>query len=434
MKRILQLFGSLLGLLALTALVVVLTTTFRNLKGASRPASQLFQSPIQTPTRPSYPFPATPTIPPTVTRAPKPSPSPSPIPTATPIPTPLPLPPSAFYALWVENFPEGQGSVLWLADPRDIGGHKEVLRFERDRIAEAALSPDGRKLALVTMYWKTSTLWVANVDGSSLRQLDHGPGVGGPLFWSRDNRLLTYGVSRREETTAIPTVPGRIGTPVPTFVWRGAIELVDVITGEKLRLLEIQPDTSLSVLGWSADGWELYYSRSISQKTGKEYELWAINRNGGNTRKIISLGGEPASPVLSPDGSKFLVGTPKGLAWLSSSGQTQQVVAQPGQNLSAIWAPNGRDLVVSYWEPNRSQIVVQAIDVQTRSPRDLGVIKMPGEWRLLAISHDFHWVAAYHYYTGLHWIHLPTGAIVAVPSPDKGSSFHVAWIPKATGR
>lgn len=70
MKQILKLFGSLLGLLVLAALVVVLTTTFQNLEGASQPASSLFQSPIGTPTQPPYPPPVTSTPQPTPTTTP----------------------------------------------------------------------------------------------------------------------------------------------------------------------------------------------------------------------------------------------------------------------------------------------------------------------------------------------------------------------------
>lgn len=427
MKRILNLVGGLLGLLVLIGLAVVLVMTFGGLRREAEPASQAFQSPIETPTQPPYPPPATPTVPPTVTRPPKPSPSPSPIPTATPIPTPLPLPPSAFHALWVENFPEGQGSVLWLADPRDIGSRREILRFERDSIVEAALSPNGRRLALITTYWKTSTLWVANVDGSDLRQLNQGSGVGGPLFWGRDGRLLVYSVGWREEVT-IPSY--KTGTPAPIPVWRGAVEMVDVATGQKQRLLEIEPDMSLNVLGWSADGQEIYYSRSTPREIGREYELWAVNKETRNIHKIASLGTAPVSPILSPDGSKFLVGTPEGLTWMSVDGRIQQVITQPKRGFGAIWAPNGQDLVVSYWEPDRSQVVVQSIDVQTRSPRNLGVIGPSGEWRLLAIFPDYHWLAAFHYYTGLYWIHLPTGMGVPVPTPDRGTVFHVAWVPK----
>ena len=443
MKRILNIAGGLLGLLVLTGMVVLLSTILRSQQGepvslqstlgAVTPTptwDRLFESPIETPTRPPSP-----TIPPTVTRPPKPSPSPTPIPTATPIPTPLPLPPSAFYALWAENYPEGEGSVLWLADPCDIGSRKEVLRFERDRIAEAALSPDGRKLALVTTYWKTSTLWVANVDGTDLRQLEQGPGISGPLFWSRDGCSLTYGVSWREEATAVPTVPGRTGTPIPALVWRGAIELVNVTTEEKLRLLEIEPDTSLSVLGWSANGRAIYYSRSIFQEPDKqEYELWAVDQSGRQAHKIASIGREPVPLILSPDGSKFLIETSEGWAWISAEGQTRQDIPLPSwkQRCGLIWSLKGNEVIFCQVDEQQPIEHIKTYNLHTKVIQVLSSFKIPPNsipLTPLAVSPDMQWMTALAYGVQ-HWVHLPTGMIVTVPTPEKGSVLHEAWIPR----
>lgn len=444
MKRLLSITGGLLGLLVLGALAVALALTFRGLRRDVKPVSQAFQSPIETPTQLSYPPPATPTrpsiptIPPTVTRAPKPSPSPTPIPTATPVPTPLPLPPSAFYALWVENYPEGQGSVLWLADPRDIGSRREVLRFERDAITEAALSPNGRKLALVTIYWKTSTLWIANADGSGLQQFDQGPGVGGPLFWNRDSRLLTYGVSWRQEAPAIPTVPGRPGIPVETFIWRGAIVLMDIATGEKQRLLEVEADTSLSVLGWSANGQELYYSHSILQETERQYELWAVDWRGQDTHRVASLGHEPIPLILAPDGSRFLIGTAQGWAWLSADGQTHPDIPLPPwrQRCGLIWSTNGNEVVLCQVDEQQPIEHIKVVNLHAGATRVLGSFGVPSggiPFSPLAVSPDMQWITA-SANSILYWGHLPTGMIVTVPRPNRGSVLHVAWIPRQAGR
>ncbi|MGQ9854726.1 MAG: TolB family protein [Candidatus Oleimicrobiaceae bacterium] len=59
MKRILSIAGGLLGLLALGALVAVLALTFGGLQREAKPASQAFQSPIETPMQPPYPPPVT---------------------------------------------------------------------------------------------------------------------------------------------------------------------------------------------------------------------------------------------------------------------------------------------------------------------------------------------------------------------------------------
>jgi len=433
MKRILKLFGTLLGLLALAALVVILTTTLRDLRASPQPASQVFQSPIETPTQPPYPPPGTPTrptiptIPPTVTQAPKPSPSPSPIPTATPIPTPLPLPPSAFYALWAENYPEGQGSVLWLADPRDIGSRREVLRFERDRIIEAALSPNGRRLALITTYWKTSTLWIANVDGTDLQQLDQSIPLGiRNLVWSRDSSMLAYnGV-----TSVEATFPDKAGTPVtePTLMW--TIELLDPSTGRKQHLLQVDPHEDLSIIGWSADNRELYYIRSMPQ-----YKLWAIELGTRKSREITVLGHELILPVISPDGSKFLIHTPEGLAWISATGKVRQDIPTPHfrQLCGYFWSPYKDEVVLCEVSEQQPIEHIKVFNVQSGAMRVLSsvIVSYKGlPLSPLAMSPDMQWIVASVYQDGMYWVHLPTGIKVPVPTPDQGAVFHVAWVPK----
>lgn len=415
MKRLLSFVGISLSLLALVGMIVILVRGV----GRAISSSQAFQSPLrfQSPIGTPAQLPGTPIV----SRPPKPTFTPTSIPTSTPVPTALPLSPSAFSALWVENFPEGQGSVLWLADPRDIGGRREILRFDQDAIAEVSLSPDGRKMAVITRHWKTATLWIVNANGDGLQQLDQNSTLGG-LLWSQDSRLLTYEAGWLEESI-MPSY--KTGASTSWLVGQGAVELVDITTGEKRRLLEAQDDLPLSVLGWSADGRELYY---VLAQGDDAYQLWATSREGQDTRRIVSGSNAVLGvPLLSPDGSKFLVGTSEGVAWLSTNGRDQQVITQPQQGFTAIWAPNSQDLIVSYWNSDYSEMVVQSINLYTRSTRNLGSIRPIGDWQLLAISRDYQWLAAYHYYSGLYWIHLPTGTTIPIPNQDHQLVF-VAWV------
>lgn len=415
MKRLLSFMGISLSLLALGGMIVILVQGV----GRAISSSQAFQSPLkfQSPIGAPAQFPGTPLV----SRPPKPTFTPTLIPTSTPVPTALPLSPSAFLALWVENFPEGQGSVLWLADPRDIGSRREILRFAQDAITEVSLSPDGRKMAMITRYWKTATLWIVNASGDGLQQLDQRSTLGG-LFWSQDSHLLAYEAGWLEESI-MPSY--KTGDPTSWLVGRGSIEVVDITTGEKRRLLEAQDNLLLKVLGWSADGRELYY---VLAQEDDAYQLWATSREGQDTRRIVS--GSNALwgvHLLSPDGSKFLVGTSEGVAWLSISGRDQRVITQPQQGFTAIWAPNSQDLIVSYWSSDYSEMVVQSISVYTGSTRNLGSIRPIGDWQLLAISPDYQWLAAYHYYSGLYWIHLPSGMAVPIPNQDHQLLF-IAWV------
>ncbi len=118
MRRMLKLFGSLLGLVALAALVLVLTIAFRQLRGEEQPASQLFQSPIQTPTPPR----ATPTPPAGF--------PPAPISDALTAPTRLTTQPAYRWGLdidgdfvvWLERNKDGTIAVVVY----DLRNHKEL--------------------------------------------------------------------------------------------------------------------------------------------------------------------------------------------------------------------------------------------------------------------------------------------------------------------
>jgi len=449
MKRMISILGSLLGLLMFAGLAIFLVMSFGGLQSWIKPASQAFQSPFNTPpllfySPPNYlqlklTPPLTPIIKPlpqTLTPAPKPLPTPTPVPTPTPIPTPLPLPPSSFYALWAENFPEGQGSVLWLADPRDIGSRQEVLRFKRDAIRDAVLSPNGRKLALVTNYWKEFNLWVANLDGTGLQQLEGPAAALGLPFWSRDSRSLVYGIGWREDVM-MPSY--KDGTPAPFTVWRGATILIDIATGEKRRLPEppeIKPDMGASPLGWSADGREFYFALPVSED---EYELWAVDWSGRDVHRVVSVDHEPVifttaflePDLLAPDGSKLLIATYKGLSWVSTDGREKVniPITRPEQGYQAIWSPNSSEIIIGQADEQRPVEYVKAINVHTLAVREIGTFE-GRRWRFLSISPDYHWLAVYHYYSGLYWIHLPTGMSVPVPSQPNGGCIFVAWVPR----
>ena len=155
MRRILKLFASLLGLLALAALVMVLVTTFRELRGEPQAASQLFQSPIQSPTPPR----ATPTPPQATPTPPRATPTPElpvvPWPTAPPY-----TPPPGWVNVTLDQIQFGQPTVVftstqlikiiqWLPDNRrlllELGvGNARMITLDTTSgdVAEYAYRPE----------------------------------------------------------------------------------------------------------------------------------------------------------------------------------------------------------------------------------------------------------------------------------------------------
>jgi len=126
MKRLLSITGGLLGLLALGALAVALALTFGGLRTDVKPASQAFQSPIETPTQPPYPPPATPT---------------PPGPPATPTVAPTPVPRCTFAARPAPAEPGPLLEAYQFSEPRVVLTHTSAIGI-------ASWLPDGQRLLI----------------------------------------------------------------------------------------------------------------------------------------------------------------------------------------------------------------------------------------------------------------------------------------------
>lgn len=352
----------------------------------------------------------------------KPTLTPGPTPTVTPVPTPLFVSASMFDALWVENLSEGQGSVIWLTDPRDIGNRREILRFD-NTVREAVLSPDGRKLAIVTESWDMVILWVVNVDGSNLQQVEQSsaPGIKTP-FWNRDSRLLAY----RGVTLGKAVEYSKAGTPVTVSVLQETIELLDTITGEKQRLIEQEPHISFSVLGWSANGQEVYYWLDYLN------ELWSVNQNQ-SVKKVMHIKNELGSPplLLSPSGLRLLMTTPEGLSWISTNELTQQGTLTVTWKLwcGYTWHPQTDEIITCRLDEQQPNIEhINVVNIQTKTAQMVGSFKILSGRPLspIAISPDLQWLAASLYQNGMYWVHLSTETTV----PVHGNNRFVGWLPR----
>ena len=92
------------------------------------------------------------------------------------------------------------------------GARKAVMRFNGLN-SSAAVSPDGRRLAMILAKSGNPEVYVSDLDGGNLRQLTSGKGVNATPCWSPDNRTLCF-VSDRRGTAALFTISAEGGTPV----------------------------------------------------------------------------------------------------------------------------------------------------------------------------------------------------------------------------
>lgn len=362
------------------------------------------------------PYPGIPEPGPTNTLPPERPPTLTPIPTTTPLPTALPLPPSAFDVLWVENIGlDGSSTgVIWRADPRDIANRREVARFDGREIYQAVLSPNGQQLALITKHRVQGggPLWVMDLDGTNLRQLAP---ESWEIVWSQNGRTIFY--EFRE--------------------WGGdqaGIEQIDLASGEIQRVLTIERDAFMQLLGWSAGGQWLYYLRS-SPEEYEEYQLWKVRHDGHDPQFIASLGMrghiDLSQVSLSPNGSKLLVGT---RSWISTDGQEKGTIQlPPGLCSAALWGHEENEVIAGLEDEGSPRYHLYAINIPSQHARELGAFDIPGMgwWQRLALSPDYNWLMAYLYGGGFYWVHLSTGTMVPLPCQNCGTRF-VAWLPSGS--
>jgi dipeptidyl aminopeptidase/acylaminoacyl peptidase len=141
-----------------------------------------------------------------------------------------------------------------------------------------------------------SNLFVVQPDGSGLRQLSRDDWRRNSLDWSPDGSKIVY---------------VRTGGEFPL----SNIFASDAY-GRHTRQLTAQSNQYENTLAWSPDGKTIAFARGGSNGP---YEIYLMDSDGANVRRLTSGGGNHLSPSWSPDGSRIVfVATPA-----SNSGLTQ---------------------------------------------------------------------------------------------------------------
>lgn len=357
-----------------------------------------------------------PTVGPTLTRPPKPSPTSTAVPTPSATPTALATRQSAYEALWIENSPAAavkKAATLWRANPQDVGGRQRILTFDGVDVMAAALAPDGRQVAVVTASWGTTVhpLWVANTDGSGLRQV--APSAGQPV-WGADGSSIAYvfGMDDRVglSTLTLPNGPASVVLPL------------DALSG-------------LSLLGSSSDGSMIYFV-SQTAKGGREFR--AVDKSGRAAATSYRVDEDGDAPMLSPDRSQLMtvvrtVDAPKAY-WTSVDDATRHYFAVPawGQWCGISWSAKANEVLICKVDekaPLQTIAIVNLKDTRTTEYGPFPIRPERGAFGPLSTSPGGDWVAAS---AGgkLQAAHLASGTVVEL-AVDAGRSLFVGWLPVA---
>lgn len=230
---------------------------------------------------------------------------------------------------------------------RDPGGYAvapggAVLFFEA--------SPDGSK---------REQIFVANVDGTNLRQLTDAPQGADAGGWSPDGT----------------TIVARIWGPEGPGMDGGQVVLIDVATGET-TLLADGPDLDFFEPHFDADGQQVLFSRY-----GREnYEVFGVPVDGGEVGLVFE---DRWDPIFSPDGRTILyevyapimnfngrTGNSGQELWLADAdgSDPRPLVWEEAFNARPSWSPDGTRIAYTRSRFDEVDERVVIVDVPSGEP------------------------------------------------------------------
>ncbi len=208
-------------------------------------------------------------------------------------------------------------------------------------------SPNGQKIAFVSVRSGVSHIFLMNTDGTNVRQVTSGAGQSIHPMWSADSSRILFNTTHFAEvsdtTDKTSAAENRaIGEKTDDYMDLATIRpdgtnLQRITYGGGYTYASFSPDgkwilhrrqqaevsqvflmnsdasndhnlSGASTLdgwpAWSPDGKRIVFSRHVQNG----FQIFVMNRDGGGVRQLTDAAGEFTNPRWSPDGTKILCG------------------------------------------------------------------------------------------------------------------------------
>jgi Tol biopolymer transport system component len=165
------------------------------------------------------------------------------------------------------------------------GSSQAVLTASREVSFSPTWSPDGRKLAFVSIRNGLYEIYMMNDDGTHRTPITHNAATNTAPAWSPDGQRIAF-VSRLRDL-------------IDPLGFNDDVFVVDV-DGSHLRRLTYG-GTQEYYPAWSPDGQRIAYT---SGRDGSS-ELYVMDADGGETRQLTANGSFNYAPAWSPDGAQI---------------------------------------------------------------------------------------------------------------------------------
>lgn len=236
----------------------------------------------------------------------------------------------------------------------------------------AVWSPQGDRIAFISMRGGSADLFVMGADGADQRVLYAGPGLEAEPRWAPDGRRIAF-ISEQGGSVAVMVVDADGGAPVrmsrgeldvgvpawsPSGDWvafteatpKGSdIALANPATGAYRRLTD-EPQSLVSDLGWSPDGRSLLFT--YHPKRG--FAVARIGLEGGTVETIGAQEGFASDPTAYSDIQPQWSPSSEQILFLSNRAdlvRNQLFVMGADGSAARAWTPEGLEVMNASWGP-----------------------------------------------------------------------------------
>lgn len=177
-------------------------------------------------------------------------------------------------------------------------------------------SPDGDEVVFDANYDGPIDLWIASIDGQSLRKLTNNPDVDEEAAWSPDGSTIAF-TSRKDQVSDIWSIQP---------------------DGSRLSQLT-QSSLNNKQAAWSPNSRRIAF---VSDRGGSN-DIWIMNADGTSPMRVTSIPGDEDHPSFSPSGDEIVFGETIG------DSSTLMVVNADGTGLRPLTTGTAKD-----WNPSWS--------------------------------------------------------------------------------
>ena len=239
---------------------------------------------------------------------------------------------------------------IFMMDPDGLNV-RQLTHVGRSEVAsiDAEGSPDGKRIAFSsnrTGPW--DDLYVMDGDGGNVRQLTDTPEVSEhDAAWSPDGRHIAYSAQPRSPIAANGTRQDR----EPAQIWIMDADGSNARAHTSGRSRNIRPAWSAdgSLLAFSSDRHATFELNLIGTDDG-DLEIYLMDRNGWNVRRLTEGAATALNPAWSPDGQRIAFQTSREGSWhihvMNADGSNQRRLTDgPRVDVRPAWSPDGREII-----------------------------------------------------------------------------------------